>query len=98
MTARRHLLPAQSRSGQCGGNRLAVVLRVANAGAGAHHLHVARLGASLMAEAVLMRDRALPHIGDDLHVGVGMRREAGVGRDLVVVPYPQGSVPHAIGL
>src|SRR4029078_13316484 len=49
-----------------------------------------------MAKAVLVRDRALAHIGDDLHVLMGMRREARVGSDLVVVPHAQGSVPQAV--
>jgi hypothetical protein len=50
---------------------------MAHAGAGAHHLDVAGLGAALIAERVLVRDRALADIGDDLHVGVRVRREAG---------------------
>ena len=45
-----------------------------------------------------MGDRALADIGDDLHVGMRMRREAGVGSDLVVVPHAQGSVPEALGV
>ena len=66
--------------------------------AGAHHLHVAGFGAALVAEAVLMGDRAFADIGDDLHVGVGMRRKAGVRRDLVVVPHPQSAVAHIVGI
>ena len=68
-----------------------IVLGVADAGAGAHHLHVARLGAALVAKDVLMGDRAFADIGDDFHVGVGMGGKAGVRRDLVVVPHPQAS-------
>ena len=45
-----------------------------------------------------MGDRAVPHIGDDLHVGVRMRREARVGRDLIIVPHAQGSMPQALGV
>ena len=57
-----------------------VVLGVADAGAGAHDLDVAGLGAALVAQAVLVGDRALADVGDDLHVGVRVRREAGVRR------------------
>ncbi|MGY4598747.1 hypothetical protein ACVWXL_006493 [Bradyrhizobium sp. GM22.5] len=78
--------------------RLEIVLGVADAAAGAHHLHVARFGAAFVAEAVLMGDRALAHIGDDFHVGVGMGGKAGVRRDLVVVPDPQGAVTHVVGV
>ena len=65
---------------------------------GAHHLHVAGLGAALVAEAVLVGDRALAHVGDDLHVGVRVRRKAGVRRDLVVVPDPQRAPAHPLGV
>ena len=63
---------------------------------GAHHLHVAGLGAALVAERVLVRDRAFADIGDDLHVGMGMGGKAGVRRDLVVVPHPQRAVAHIV--
>jgi hypothetical protein len=69
---------------------------VPDPGAGAHHLHVAGFGPALVAEAVLVGDRALPDIGDDLHIGMRMRRKAGSGCNLVVVPYPQSSPPHAL--
>src|ERR1700730_16584416 len=59
---------------------------MADAASRAHHLHVAGFGAALVAERVLVRDRAFADIGDDLHVGMGMRRKAAVRRDLVVVP------------
>ena len=78
--------------------RLQIVLGMTHAGAGAHHLHVARFGAALVAETVLVSDRAFADIGDDLHVGVGMRGKAGVRRDLVVVPDPQGAVAHISGV
>jgi hypothetical protein len=71
-----------------GRDRLQIVFGVADAGPRAHHLHVAGFGASLVAERVLMGDGTFAHIGDDLHVGMGMRRKAGVRRDLVVVPDP----------
>lgn len=43
--------------------------RVADAASGAHHLHVADFGAALVAEAILMGDRAFADMGDDLHIG-----------------------------
>ena len=72
-------------------------IRVADPGAGAHHLHVASFGAPLVAEAVRMGYGALAHIGDDLHVGVGVRRKARMRRDLVVVPHPERAPAHALG-
>src|SRR5262249_9611028 len=75
--------------------RLEIVFGVADAGSGTHHLHVAGFGTPLVAETVLVRDSALAHIGDDLHVGVGMGRKARIGGDLVIVPYPQRAPAHA---
>src|SRR5271166_7051894 len=67
---------------------LQIVLRMADAGSGTHHLHVAGCGAALVAEAVLVGDRTLADIGDDLHVGVRVRWKPGVRGDRVVVPHP----------
>src|SRR5262249_38227490 len=69
-----------------------------DAGSGTHYLHVPGLGAALVAEAVLMGDRTLADIGDDLHVGMGMRRKPGVRRDRIVVPHPQRAPAHALGV
>src|SRR5262249_38319463 len=77
---------------------LAVVLRMADAGAGTHHLDVARFSAAAVALVVFVGDRALADIGDDLHVGMGMRRETAVGRDRVVVPDPERAPAHASGV
>ena len=74
---------------------LQVVLGVHHAGAGAHDLHVAGLGAALVAHVVAVGDRALADIGDDLHVAVRVRVEAGAGGDLVVVPDAQPAPAHA---
>src|SRR6185437_5460294 len=80
------------------GTRLHVVLGMGDAAAGAHHLHVARLGAAFVAEAVPVADRAFAHVGDDLHVRVRMRREAALRRDGVVVPHAQRTPAHALGV
>jgi hypothetical protein len=77
---------------------LEIVFGVAHAGAGTHYLNIASLGAALVAQTVLMRDGALADVSDDFHIGVRMRREAGVRRDLVVIPNPQGTVAHIIGV
>ena len=65
-------------------------------GAGAHHLHVAGFGAPLIAEAVLMGDRPLPHISDDLHIGMRMWRKPRLRGDLIVVPDPQSTPAHTL--
>src|SRR5437879_10596119 len=69
-----------------------------NAAAGAHHLYVARFRPALVAEAVLVRDRAFADIGDDFHVGMGMGGKAAIRLDLVVVPHPQRAVAHIFGI
>lgn len=74
-----------------GGLGFQVVFRMDDAGTGAHHLHVAGLGAALVAQAVLVGDRAFADIGNDLHVAVRVRREAAAGGDLVIVPDPQAA-------
>src|SRR3546814_4420273 len=61
---------------------LQIIFRVADAAARAHHLHVARLRAALVAQAVLTGDRAGADIGDDLHVRVRVRRKAGAGTEI----------------
>src|SRR5690606_34110894 len=40
-------------------------------------------------QAVLVGNGTLAHVGDDLHVGMRMRRKAGAGLDGVIVPHPQ---------
>src|SRR3546814_16602825 len=70
---------------------LMIIFRMANAGSGRHHLHVARLRPALVAEAVLMADRAFTNIGDAFHVAVRMRRKAGVRGDDIVCPDEKAS-------
>src|SRR5690606_16807786 len=72
-----------------GGLVLQVVFRMGHAGAGGHNLDVASFGSAGVPQAVLMRDRALTDISDDLHVAMRMRRETRLRRDGVVVPDPQ---------
>ena len=68
---------------------------VPNTSASAHHLNVAGDDASLIPQAVAMAHRTVADIGDDFHIGVGMRRETAVRRDLVVVPDAQRPPPDA---
>src|SRR3546814_20661923 len=65
------------------------------AASGVHDLHVACSRAPLVAEAVLVRDRAFADVGDDFHVGLGLRRETAVRRDAVVVPDAQAAPAHS---
>ena len=77
------------------GRRLGgVVFAVAHAGAGGHHLHVAGADHRSRAEAVLVLQRALEDIGNDLHVAMAMRREAAAGRDAVLVDHAQRAETH----
>jgi hypothetical protein len=65
-------------------------------GPGMHDLNVARGGPALVAEVVAVRDGALPDVGDDLHLAMWMRVEAGAWRDLVVIPDAQPAEAHAL--
>ena len=60
-----------------------------------HHLDVAGNGSPGVAEAVLVADRSLSHIGDYFHVAMRMGRKAGVRGDRVIVPDAQRSPVHA---
>src|SRR5258705_4847908 len=75
-----------------------IELAVPNAGARRHHLHVARADHRPGADAVLMLQRALQHIGDDLHVAMPMGVESAAGLDPVLVDDPQGTEAHVLGI
>ena len=60
-----------------------VVLRVCDPGAGRHDLHLARMDDMLVAHAVAVAQCAGMRDGDDLHVVVWMRAEAGARLDHV---------------
>ncbi len=66
-----------------------------HAGARAHHLDVACGGASFIAQAVAVSDRAGPDVRDDFHVAVRMRRETRLRRDGIVVPHADRAPAHA---
>ena len=66
-----------------------------NAGARAHHLHVAGGSAALISEVVAVANGAAAYIGDDCHVAVRMGRKAAASGDLVIVPDAQRAPVHA---
>jgi hypothetical protein len=74
-----------------------VELAVAHAGAGAHALHLAGQDGRAIAHAVLVRQRAVEHVADDLHVAVAMGAEAGARGDAVFVDDPQVAQPMWAG-
>jgi hypothetical protein len=85
--------------------RKCVELAVAHARSRAHALHVAgqyhagvcaRRGA--VAHAVLVRERTVEHVADDLHVAVAVRSEAGAGGDAVLVDDTQVAHAHVRGV
>ena len=71
-----------------------IELAVANARAGGHPLHVARFYDRAVAHAVLVLQRAVEDVGDDLHVTVAVRIESAGGLDPVLVDDAQGSEAH----
>src|SRR5690349_11809374 len=66
-----------------------------DARARAHALHVAGLDDRAVADTVLVRERALDDVGDDLHVGMAVRAKAGAGDDAILVDHAQGAEAHA---
>ena len=74
-----------------------VELAVAHAGAGRQTLHLTRQDGRGVANAVLVRQRAVEHIADDLHVAVAMGAKAGA-RGNVLVDHPQVAKAHVCGV
>ena len=70
---------------------VAVVFGMTDSGSGAHDLDVASNCPTDVAGTIFVGDRALPDIGDDFHVGMGVAAKAGAGRDLVVIPDHEGA-------
>src|SRR2546423_712939 len=63
---------------------------MADAGAGAHLLPLARAEDRAVAHAVAVLRRAGQHVGQDFHVGVAVQAEAPARPDAVLVDDPQG--------
>src|SRR5690606_26181766 len=75
-----------------------IIFGVSDACASRHDLNVTGFGAALIAKAVLMGDRAFADIGDDFHVGMGVRRETGTGGDFIIVPDADRPPAHTFGV
>src|SRR5690348_11946927 len=74
--------------------RLVVVLAVQHATARRHPLHVARPDRRAVAHRVLVSERALEHVADDLHVAVAVRAEAAPGLHAILVDDAQRAEAH----
>jgi hypothetical protein len=59
---------------------------MADAGSSAYDLDAASQGATDIADAIFVGDRALADIGNDFHIRMGVKAEAGPWSDFVVVP------------
>jgi len=68
-------------------DRLFIHFGVTDSASRAHYLHVAGLSAAAITETISMRDGSLTNIGHNLNVHVWMKRKAGAGRNLIVVPH-----------
>jgi hypothetical protein len=75
-----------------------VVFAVANAGARAHALHVARPDHGAVAHRILVRQRALEDVADDFHVAVAVGAEALARLDAVFVDDTQRPEAHVPGI
>ena len=74
-----------------------VEFAVSNPGSCAHALHVTWLDRRAITHAVLMRQRAIEHIADDLHVAMGVLAKAHAGGDAIFIDHPQGPERHVFG-
>src|SRR6185503_19003261 len=68
----------------------------AHAAAGAHALHVARDDGRAVAHRILVAERALEHVADDLHVTVAVRAEARARLHAILVDDAQRTEPHVL--
>src|SRR5690606_25950268 len=59
--------------------------------------NIAGAGAAFVAHGILAGDGAGAGVGDDLHVRVGVGRQARLGRDLVVAPDAQPAPARRLG-
>ena len=60
----------------------------------AHALHVTRANHRAVAQTVLVSQRTIEHVADDLHVTMAMRAEPGAGHDSVLVDDAQRAEAH----
>src|SRR5690606_19046102 len=81
-----------------GAGAVVVVFRVRDAGAGAHALHFAGHDRGAVAHRVAVRQRALEHVADDLHVAVAVRAETLARRHPVLVDHAQRAPVDVLGV
>src|ERR1044072_186086 len=77
---------------------LAVELAVPHAATRAHPLHVSGDNGRAVAHGVLVAERALEDVAQDLHVAVAMGAETRAGLYAVLVSDARGAVAHVIGV
>ena len=75
-----------------------IELAVADAGAGGHALQFAGPDDRAVAHAVLVLERPVEDVGDDLHVPMAVHPEPLTGLHPVVVDDPQGAKAHVGGV
>src|SRR5262249_22296323 len=69
---------------------------VADAGSGRHALELPRPDDRAIAQAVLMGERSLKDVGQNLHIGMSLSRESLAGRDAVLVDHAKTAKPHEL--
>jgi DNA-binding transcriptional LysR family regulator len=77
---------------------LKIALAASDSRSGRQYLDLAGLRPHLIAQFVLMRDRAFVHIGDDLHVAMPAHGMPRARPDHIVIPYAQAAPVHATGI
>jgi hypothetical protein len=75
-----------------------VVLAVGDAGAGGHPLHIAGADHRAGAHRVLVFERTVEHVRDDLHVAMRVPAEALAGSDAIFIDDPQRAEAHVGGV
>ncbi len=75
-----------------------IELAVTDARTCGHALHIARPNDRAGADAVLVFEGAVEHVGNDLHVAVAVRAEAHAGLHPVLVDDPQRAEAHMLGV
>ena len=76
---------------ETGRSQLGIKFGMTDARTRTHHLHITGGGTALVTQAVLMRDRTLTDIGNDLDIPVWVERKAGGWGELIIVPDAQSA-------
>src|SRR4051812_49118411 len=75
-----------------------ILLAVQNAGPGGHSLKFAASNDRSGSHAVLVAQRALEHVRQNLHVAVGVGSESPAGSDAIFIDHPQRPKTHIPGI